>query len=350
MPTPIPTTSVLTTTRLPEPRGPLTEALFASLRGNVGTLPRAVAGHGITDDPLYGEDTPLALYTLYELHYRGFAGAGEGWEWDPEILRLRSRLEHAFLTRLTDEVGERFGRASTSPCAVAHELQSLADADGPSLSMFMATEGTIEHMREFVVHRSPYQLKEADPHTWAIPRLRGAAKAALVTIQTDEYGGGHQGAMHSELFAEAMHSLGLDARYGALLESVPGATLSTVNLVSLFGLHRRWRGALIGHLALFEMCSISPMGRYVEALHRMGAPGATPFYAAHVVADGWHEKIALDDMVGNFVRDEPALSGDVVFGARALDHLERGLTHRLLSAWSCGASSLRRGQVLAPSR
>ena len=232
---------------------------------------------------------------------------------------------------------------------MADELQSLAEADGPSLSTFMASEGTIEQMREFAVHRSPYQLKEADPHTWAIPRFQGATKAALVTIQTDEYGGGRERAMHSELFADTMRALGLDARYGALLELVPGATLSTVNLVSMFGLHRRWRGALIGHLALFEMCSIAPMGRYVEALHRMGVPEATPFYAAHVIADQWHEKIALDDMVGNLVREEPDLSDDVVFGARALDHLERGLTHRLLNAWSCGTTSLRGAMELSLS-
>ena len=336
------------TPSLPEARGPLTEALFASLRGRAGTLSGAVTGHAITDDPLYGEDTPLALYTLYELHYRGFAGVDDGWEWDSDLLRLRSRLEHAFLARLQDEVAERFGSEPLRPHDVADELRALAAADGPSLSTFMVNEGTIDQMREFAVHRSPYQLKEADPHTWAIPRLQGSTKAALVTIQTDEYGGGQRCAMHSELFADAMRTLGLDAEYGALLELVPGATLSTVNLVSLFGLHRRWRGALIGHLALFEMCSIAPMGRYAEALQRMGVPEAGPFYTAHVIADQWHEKIALDDMVGGLVREQPALSDDIVFGARALDHLERGLTRRLLSAWSGGDTSLRRGMALTP--
>ena len=44
-------------------------------------------------------------------------------------------------------------------------------------------------MREFAVHRSAYQLKEADPHTWVIPRLRGRGEGRLVEIQPDEYGG-----------------------------------------------------------------------------------------------------------------------------------------------------------------
>ena len=31
-----------------------------------------------SDDPVTGEDAPLALYVLYELHYRSFAGVDDG--------------------------------------------------------------------------------------------------------------------------------------------------------------------------------------------------------------------------------------------------------------------------------
>jgi Iron-containing redox enzyme len=54
----------------------------------------------------------------------------------------------------------------------------------------VADRGTLAQLREFAIHRSAYQLKEADPHTWAIPRLTGAVKAAMVEIQADEYGDG----------------------------------------------------------------------------------------------------------------------------------------------------------------
>ena len=60
------------------------------------------------------------------------------------------------------------------------------------------------------MHRSVYHLREADPHTWAIPRLAGRAKAALVEIQIDEYGGGRPERMHAELFRTTMRELGLD--------------------------------------------------------------------------------------------------------------------------------------------
>jgi Iron-containing redox enzyme len=327
--------------RLPAPRGPLTRMLVDALRRRPGTLSPEFASPRITDDPLYGEDVPLALYVLYELHYRGFDGVDDEWEWDPDLLTLRRRIERAFLLRLEAEIGAAFGTDPIAPRDVATHMRELASGDGPSLSAFMAERGTIEHMRDFAVHRSLYQRKEADPHTWAIPRLAGSSKAALVEIQADEYGNGREEAMHSELFADTMRVLGLSPRYGAFLDVVPGATLSTVNLVSLFGLHRRWRGALIGHLALFEMCSVVPMTRYVAALERLNLAAATPFYAAHVVADEWHQQLALEKMVGGLVADEPHLSDDIVFGARALDRLERDLTNRLLHAWSRGGSSLR---------
>jgi hypothetical protein len=171
--------------------------------------------------------------------------------------------------------------------------------------------------------------------------LAGEAKAAVIEIQADEYGNGRRAHMHAELFADTMRALGLDARYGALLDQVPGATLSTVNLVSLFGMHRRWRGALVGHLAIFEMCSVVPMGRYAAALERLGVADAAPFYTAHVAADEWHQVIALERMVGGLLHDEPELASDIVFGARAVTLLEDDLAHRLLGAWSAGRTSLR---------
>ena len=56
------------------------------------------------------------------------------------------------------------------------------------------------------VLRSIYTLREADPHSWAIPRLTGRAKTALVEIQNDEYGNGDGSQMHAELFRRTARS------------------------------------------------------------------------------------------------------------------------------------------------
>ncbi|MQA17771.1 MAG: iron-containing redox enzyme family protein, partial [Pseudonocardiaceae bacterium] len=181
---------------------------------------------------------------------------------------------------------------------------------------YLQRSATLEQFREFVVHRSVYHLKEADPHTWAVPRLACPVKAALVEIQADEYGGGRAERMHSELFRTTMRGLGLCDTYGHYLDAVPAVTLATSNLISLFGLHRRWRGALVGHLAAFEMTSSLPNRRYANALRRLGVDDerATAFYDEHVEADAVHENIAAVDLAGGLVRQDPRLGGDVLWG------------------------------------
>ena len=306
---------------LPEPRGPVSHALLAVLRGDVAG---SVAWPEPVDDPLTGDDTHLALYTLYELHYRSFAGVADEWEWNRSLLDLRSRLERRFVDALTAEAG---ALPSATESTVADHLHRLIDAGGgPSLSSFMDDHGSLEQFREFAAHRSAYQLKEADPHTWALPRLAGRSKSAMVTIQADEYGLGRPGRSHAELFAVTMAALGLDTAYGAYLDVLPGVTLATCNLVSMFGLHRRWRGALVGHLAVFEMTSVTPMSRYASALRRLGAgESAAEFYLVHVEADVEHAEIAATDLAAGLLHDEPQLGADLLFGAAALMNCERRL-------------------------
>jgi hypothetical protein len=147
--------------------------------------------------------------------------------------------------------------------------------------------------------------------------------------------------MHATLFAHTMDQLGLDSRYGAYLQYLPGSTLATVNLMSLFGLHRRWRGALVGHFTVFEMTSVVPMGRYAAALSRLGFPqSARRFYDVHVIADTEHEAVALHRMAAGLARSEPALAASILFGARAVLHVERTFAEHMLRSWAAGRSSL----------
>jgi hypothetical protein len=214
--------------------------------------------------------------------------------------------------------------------------------DAPPLSRFIETEPDIDQFREFVIHRSAYQLKEADPHTFAIPRIEAPAKAAMVEIQADEYGGGNAESMHSVLFAKTMSALGLDTTYGAYLGRLPASTLATVNLITLFAMRRRWRGALVGHLAGFEITSPQPNRRYGNGLRRLGYEGdATEFYDEHVEADSVHENIAAYDLAGGLARQEPGLGGDIIFGVEALLLCERLFVGHILESWKAGTSSLR---------
>jgi hypothetical protein len=324
---------------LPAPRGPLTAVLLNELSLPAHRLPPIVLPE--TSEPLRDEDLQLALYVLYELHYRGFDGVDERWEWEPSLLALRREWEAIFEAGLLAAVGPPVAGDVDWP-EMDLALRAIIDADdGPSLSTHLERHGTLEQMLEFVVHRSAYQLKEADPHSWAIPRLSGPPKAALVEVQADEYGGGHPDRVHAELFAVAMEELGLDRTYGAYVDHLPGITLATVNLMSLLGLHRRWHGAIVGHLAAFEMTSSIPNRRYGNALRRLGFDGrATDFFDEHVEADAVHENVAAVDLAGGLARLDPARAGDILWGARALVDVEARWARHLLDAWEDGRSSL----------
>ena len=138
-----------------------------------------------------------------------------------------------------------------------------------------------------------------------------------------------------------MAELGLDPTYGAYIDVLPGATLATTNLISLFGLHRRLRAALVGHLAVFEMTSVVPMSRYSRGLARLGIGSAgRQFYDVHVEADAIHQIVACDGMVAGFVADEPAMGNEVLFGAGAVMAAEERFAASLHRAWTSGRSSL----------
>ncbi len=327
---------------LPEPRGPISEVLLDRLAGAPRKLPPPEPLDPPPADPLADEDLELALYTCYELHYRGFAGVDERWEWEPSLLALRGALEAVFERGLADALGGPPAPAGIEPEEMDLALRAIADADDtPSLSGHIERSADAEQVREFLVHRSAYQLKEADPHSWAIPRLWGPPKAALIEVQADEYGGGRPERVHAQLFADALDAVGLDASYGAYLDRLPGVTLATVNLMSWLGLHRRLRGAIVGHLALFEMTSSIPNRRYAAGLRRLGfGPRATAFFDEHVVADAVHENIAAVDLAGGLARQEPELTGDILWGARALVLVEGRWARHLLGAWEAGRSSL----------
>lgn len=299
----------------------------------------------LVEDPLGDDDLQLALYLCFELHYRSFPNVDPAWEWDPSLLAVRAALEEAFFGALEAELGPDEGLVD--PAQIGDLLFRLeSEDDGVSLSRHLEVEAGIKEFREFVVHRSFYQLKESDPHSWAIPRLDGPAKTALLEVQADEYGGGRPERMHSRLFAKTMRALGLDDRENAYLSRAPGVTLATVNLMSATGLRRSRRGAIVGHLAMFEMTSALPNRRYGNALRRLGFdPEATDFYDEHVEADAVHENIAAYDLAGGLARQEPELAADILFGARALLFLEDRFGRQLLEAWGQGQTSLRQPLV-----
>lgn len=321
--------------RLPSARGPVSAAVEEYLLG-AGPPPRH---EDIAGAPVYGDDLQLALYLCYELHYRGFAGVPESREWDPDLLRVRAALEHRFLTALRADAPSH----DSVEDAVADLL--VEPVDGTGVSHYLAGEGELWQLREYAAQRSLYHLKEADPHAWVLPRLWGRAKAGMAAVEFDEYGGGRPDRVHARLFADLMTDLGLDATYGRYLDAATAEALATVNVMSLLGLHRALRGALVGHFAAVEITSSPGSRRMAEAMRRTGAgPAAEHFYDEHVEADAVHEQVVRHEVIDGLLAEEPHLAPDVVFGIDVTGYLEDRFGDRLLDAWRAGRSSLRTPQ------
>ncbi|RKE17492.1 iron-containing redox enzyme family protein [Streptomyces sp. TLI_171] len=332
-----PARAALAAPPLPAARGPLSDGLFAALRRPASTdLDRPLPGGRSVGDP-WGEDLQLALYACYELHYRGFAEVDDdAWEWSPALLALRARLEAAFLAALRRAVGE----PPPLEQLLAELLAEPPDGDGPSHHLL--STGTREQAREYLAHRSLYHLKEADPQMWAVPRLPNPAKAALVAVQYDEYGAGRPERAHAELFAGMMADFGLDPAYGAHLDAVPAPALAVVNTMSLFGLHRALRAALVGQFAAVEITSPPGAARLAAAFERLGAsPRGTLFYREHVLADAVHEQLVRHTVIPPLLAEPGAAERDIAFGALAYAHTEDRLAEHLLTTWRSGATSLR---------
>jgi hypothetical protein len=345
-----PTETLLRQGTFPAPpftaRGPLSTHLLDLLRSAPDGDPDLTA---LADDALgraaeivHDDDIQLTLFVLYGLHYGSVVDADDTWEWHPSLIALRRRLESAFEAELRRTVPMPDLPEPTST-AVASALFALTGEDaGPSLSRFVAARATREQLAEFLVHRSIYTLKEADAHSWAIPRLSGRAKAALVEIQADEYGGGRPERMHAAIFAGTMRGLGLDSRYGIYVDHVPAVTLASLNMMSMFGLNRRLRGAIAGHLAAFEMTSSIPNGLYARGFRRNGfGEDVTWYFDEHVEADAVHEQIAGRDLAGSLAEDEPELLPDILFGAAACLTVDGWAGAHILDAWTAGRSALR---------
>jgi hypothetical protein len=285
-------------------------------------------------------DAQLALWTLYELAYRGFDGVPDELEWDPELLRLRAILESAFESVVRRSTQGLVDSVSDVEDPADQVLAMVDRADGVGLSTFLRREATRDQVLEYLRERSVQQLKESDPQSFVLPRLTGAAKVALAEIQYDEYGAGDPARLHQQLYADALAAAGLDPSYGAYLDDLSAVSLASANLTSLLCLNRRLAGAALGHFAAFEASSSVPSRRVAAAIHRVGlGPTVAAYFDEHVEADAVHEQVAARDMCGAWVADHPDLRDDVLFGAAAALHLDALSAQDLMGRWATAGLS-----------
>src|SRR5215207_259937 len=309
----------------PKARGELSAALFGALRTSEDRWDAV-----LRIEPTDTDDAQISLWTLYELHYRGFEDVEDGFEWHPQALELRTSLERDFEDRLRSRLdvptlGEPFAESL---------FAFISDHDGPSVAAYVQRAADKDQALELLRHRSVYHLKESDPIAWVVPRLPTEPQAALMELQYDEYGAGDPNRLHSHLFAAGLEACGLRPDEGAYVDDAPLEVLEQNNAMSFFGLHRRLRAAALGHLAAFEATSSLPSRKMAQGLSRLGFPQEMiGYYEEHVEADAVHEQLAVRTICGSLVAGEPALVPDVVFGAATCMELEDRFARRMLENW-----------------
>ena len=190
----------------PEPRGDISSWLIDRLLQPVHEVHGARRSRAQT---VSGEGLPCALYALYELHYRGFEGVDECWEWDPSLLAFRAGSKR---------VRGRADRARSARCRpmpkpemdlVLLEILSgrravlgrLLERPGPSMSSANSS---------FTVG---LPAQGGRPSLVGDPAAVGQPEGALVEIQSDEYGRGDPARSRS-VFAETMDAWTSTSRYG----------------------------------------------------------------------------------------------------------------------------------------
>jgi hypothetical protein len=125
---------------MPPARGPLSQWLSGVLTAEPGRLPAAVSSPAVAAGagPAWADDDlQLALWCCYELHYRGFGGVSDDWEWHPVIVGFRGQLERCWITDLRELASPRAPAAADIPSALT-ELAGRRDGADQLLACWTA--------------------------------------------------------------------------------------------------------------------------------------------------------------------------------------------------------------------
>ena len=321
---------LIAVTALPKPRGPLSVALQSALRDlPVNAMPRLDLA------PESPDDAAISLWMLHELSYGGFDDIADDAEDEPEIVRVRRRLEQDFEASLR----RRWPGMPDGVDLAAGFFDWVGRHDGPSLARYVQTEATRRAGARPAAGAFGLPPQGGRPHDVGDPApADGSEGGAGRACSTTSTASGDPNRLHAHLWARGMAASGLRPEYGAYVDAAPFEILEQNNAVSMFGLKRRLRGAAVGHLAAFEATSSIPSRQMAQGLERLGFPAEMiGYYTEHVEADAVHEQVALRDVCVALVREEPSLVADVWFGAWACLELESRAAQAILDWWGVAA-------------
>lgn len=283
---------------LPPARGPISQGVVDFVTGRGSEI--LDASSGVAGQP-HDDDFHAALWMLNVLQVADFEDV------DPQrVASLRMRTLHWYLEQTFEGQLRRLVPERPVDRLLPH-LHELIGRPG-------TTRGSSpQAVRRRFLAKAPYLAWEADPHTLALARIEAPLKAALVDIQSGEYGLGHA-STHAQIYRGCLEALGTTVTDA--VASAPACSLAFANSAWLFGRDRRMRGAAVGQLCLLELDSVDPCLREKGCWDAADLPAAARrWYDVHALADVEHAEVITEQLVPTIEQQTPWLSAEAAWGA-----------------------------------
>lgn len=249
------------------------------------------------------DDAHRSLFHLYSRRVWNAPTAPRPARIESALGSVRANLEFEFRDSLTRKRADQLSDPPSEPTDLAEWFSELATGahphENPRWSDYVRNEISFDRIKQIVSHRSLFFLREPDPWIYAIPTLKGVAKAGLIDLLLDEYGWGKLDHMHSTIYSRLMESLDLDSRIDHYESSTPWQFLAVQNHQWMLALTPGLALQLLGTIYLTEAESPAAMANYLAAWERLGItdPEILHFYELHATADENHRDVALHEVL-----------------------------------------------------
>ncbi len=314
------------------PRGPLSLAVMTALTSPPGSLGPVRPSPDV--DAVDDGDFHLALFLCLAAQRPG--SSYPGWEHDDDLRELRHRLQRTFVERIRDE--SRFA----SPIFAGDPAETVAalldhSAASPVVA-HLSRFGSLDQLREYVVHRSVQRCADLAPETGVLTSMRDhlAREGARPHVARR----GALGPSPDMALAEAVAVLNLDPSLGAYVGRVPGITIASANLSTILDRCDRTSVAAVGVDAVSNRFREESWRKLPLTFGRFGIspPLRPPRGDGRVKGTADHAASAA--LTRSMRSLDQAQRRSLLFGVIAALYLERRFSRHVLKAWTSDRPSL----------
>ena len=255
-------------------------------------------------------DFHRALLVLYKQHVQIATTDRRAYQFHPFACRLMRELERPWeedvLRRVRRQSSLSLHDLPADPRKFAQWYQLTAFSHllyEHDLYAFLASDATRAQLEWFLKMECAGEAAFDDLVALAQVGTRGEVKMEMASNFWDEMGRGRSQAVHTHLFHQLIHDLGIAAPDAGEL---PWEVLSGINLMIWSCIHRRNAFRAQGVLGAVELLAPQRCTRVVHGATRLGIRKKTVvYYGAHAIIDIGHAEGWLTHVIEAQVREFP---------------------------------------------